>query len=212
MKKLVKITGIAVLIVGVVWAVLTFWVESAGPKRSWTLGDQTARENALIVYDPDPFYNLDEQISRSFGQALADQGIRVTIATVAAAPDVENQPVDLYVFCANTYNFCPDWAVSNFIEKQRTLEDKYVMAITIGGGSTTGAQKVLNQLILSKKGNLLDSRSLWLLRPNDESRLKEPNVAVSVSMAYAWGKQMAERIKSPQLTDGGGSAPQKSIH
>lgn len=193
MKKLLTITGIAVLAIGGVWTLLTIWAERVGPKRSWTLGSQTAKKRVLIVYDPDPFYNLDEQVSRSFGQALADQGMRVTIATVAAATDIENQPIDLYVFCANTYNWRPDWAVNNFIEKQVTLEGKSVVAITLGSGSTGASQKALEKLILNRKANLLDSRPLWLLRPNDESRGTESNIAVTVSMAYSWGEEIAKR-------------------
>ncbi|WP_461053878.1 hypothetical protein [Spirosoma arcticum] len=193
MKKLFRITGITTLVLATVWTVLTFWTESVGPKRSWELGAQASRVNALIVYDPDPFYSLDEQVSRSFGQGLADQGTRVTVATVEAAPDVDDQPIDLYVFCANTYNWRPDWAVSDFIQKQVDLDGKSVVAITVGGGSTGASQKALETLILDKKANLLDSRSLWLLRPNDESRGKESKIAVTVSMAYSWGEEIAKR-------------------
>ncbi len=75
MKKLLKVTGIAVLAIGAGWTALTLWAERAGPKRSWQLGNQAAKKRALIVYDPDPFYNLDEQVCRSFGQALADSGM-----------------------------------------------------------------------------------------------------------------------------------------
>ncbi len=141
MKKLLKITGITALVAGAVWTFLTVWVERTGPKRSWQLGSQTAKKRALIVYDPDPFYNLDEQVSRSFGQALADEGLQVTVATVAAVSNTDNQPIDLYVFCANTYNFRPDWAVRDFIQKQTNLDGKSVVAITLGGGSTGASQK-----------------------------------------------------------------------
>lgn len=192
MKKLLATTGIAVLAIGVAWTALTVWAERAGPKRSWQLGSLTAKKRALIVYDPDPIYNLDEQVSRSFGQALADQGMQVTVATVAAVPDAANQPVDLYVFCANTYNFRPDWAVSDFIRKQTNLDGKDVVAITLGSGSTEASQKALETLILDKEANLLDSRSLWLSRPNDESRMLESNVALTVSMAYSWGEEIAK--------------------
>lgn len=193
MKKLLKITGISVLAIGVVWTLLTVWAERTGPKRSWQLGPQTAKKRVLIVYDPDPFYTLDEQVSRSFGQALADQGMQVTVATVAAASELDNQSIDLYVFCANTYNWRPDWAVSDFIQKQANLDGKSVVAITVGSGSTEDSQKALETLIRHKKANLLDSYSLWLLKPNDESRGTESNVAVSVSMAYSWGKELAKR-------------------
>jgi Cft2 family RNA processing exonuclease len=194
MNKPLKITAIAVLAVGAICTLLTILAERTGPKRSWQLGSQTAKKRALIVYDPDPFYDLDEQVSRSFGKALADQGMHVTVASVAAAPDFTNQTMDLYVFCANTYSFRPDWAVRDFIQKQTNLDEKSVVAITVGSGSTADSQKALETLIQDKKANLLDSRSLWLFKPNDESRSKESNVAVAVSMAYTWGQEMAKRI------------------
>ena len=193
MKKLLTITGITVLAIGAAWTALTVWAERTGPKRSWQLGSPTAKKRALIVYDPDPFYNLDEQVSRAFGRALADEGAQVTVASVAAADVYADSPIDLYVFCANTYNWRPDWAVSNFIRKQQNLGGKSVVAITLGGGSTETSQKALETLIQNKKANLLDSRSLWLLKPNDESRMQESNVAVTVSMAYAWGEEVAKR-------------------
>jgi hypothetical protein len=193
MKKLFTITGIAVLAIGAAWTFLTIWAERVGPKRSWELGSQTAKKRALIIYDPDPIYNLDEQVSRSFGQALADQGMHVTISSVAAASEAANQSIDLYVFCANTYNWRPDWAVSNFIEQQPNLAGKSVVAITLGSGSTADSQNALETLIRDKKANLLDSRSLWLLKPNDEARMQESNVSVTVSMAYSWGQEIAKR-------------------
>lgn len=132
MKKLLNITGIAVLTIGAIWTFLTVWAESTGPKRIWQLGRQTAKKRVLIVYDPDPFYNLDAQVSRSFGQALANQGMRVTVASVAAAEMDANQPMNLYMFCANTYNWRPDWAVRDFIQKHSNLDGKSVVAITVG--------------------------------------------------------------------------------
>ncbi|MEO6285366.1 MAG: hypothetical protein ABIN80_09410 [Dyadobacter sp.] len=198
MKRLLKVTGIAVLAIGAIWTFLTFWAEGTGPERSWKMGSQTAKKRALIIYDPDPFYNLDEQVSRSFGKALADEGMQVTVATVAAARHLDNQPVDLYIFCANTYNWRPDWAVSNFIEKEVVLDGKSVVAITLGGGSTEASQQILEKLIVENKGKLLDSRSVWLLRPNDESKMNQSNIEVAVSMAYTWGEQAALQIKAPQ--------------
>ena len=119
--------------------------------------------------------------------------MQVTVASAeAAAETAARQPIDLYVFCANTYNFRPDWAVSKFIRKQVDLAGKSVVAITLGSGTTGASQNVLETLIRDKKARLLDSRSLWLLRPNDESRMQESNVVVSVSMAYAWGEDIAK--------------------
>ncbi len=110
-----------------------------------------------------------------------------------AARAIKDQSFDLYVFCANTYNWRPDWAVSNFINQQVVLKDKPV-AITVGSRSTAAAQKALEKLILDRGGKLLDSRSLWLLKPNDESRPEESNIQVSVSIAYDWGEQIGKQL------------------
>ena len=194
MKKLLKVTGVTLLAVGAVWTALTIWAESAGPKRSWKLGNQAAKKRALIVYDPDPFYNLDEQVSRSFGQALVDNGMQVTVATVKAVEESPEQSIDLYVFCTNTYNWAPDWSMSSFIRQQVHLDGKPVVAITVGSGGTKSAQKALEKIILDRKANLLDSRPLWLMKPNDELRAKESNIIVAVSMAYSWGEEIAKQM------------------
>ena len=207
MKKLLRVTGFTVLAIGVAWTALTVWAERAGPKRSWQLGNPAAKKWALIVYDPDPFYNLDEQVCRSFGQALADNWMQVTVATVSAVGKSPEQPVDLYVFCANTYNWRPDWSVSNFIQKQVNLDGKPVVAMTVGSGGTEGAQKALKKLLLDRKANLLDSRPLWLMKPNDDSRSQESNVAVAVSMAYAWGGEIAQQVTGPYHLSGNTTSP-----
>ena len=62
--------------------------------------------------------------------AIVNQGMNVNVATVAAANGLKNQSLDLYVFCANTYNWRPDWPVSRFINKPHPLKGKPVVAIT----------------------------------------------------------------------------------
>jgi hypothetical protein len=194
MKKFLRVVTFTVIIISIIWTLLTLWVESKGPARSWELGDKSSLKTALIVYDPDPFYNLDEQISKKFGEALAHHGMHVTVATVAAAGKLNVQTYDLYVLCANTYNWRPDWALTNFAEDELMLKNKSTVAITLGSGSTEESQQALEELIVEKNGDLIGSRSLWLMRPNDESRMEESNVAVSVSMAYTWGEEIANKL------------------
>ena len=84
--------------------------------------------------------------------------------------------------------------MSGFIRQQAHLNGKPVVAITVGSSGTERAQKALEKIILNKKANLLDSRPLWLMKPNDESRAKESNVTVAVSMAYSWGEEIAQQM------------------
>lgn len=190
-----KVTVISVLAFMVVWILLTGWVELKGAKKSWNMGDANSNRKALIIFDPDPIYTLDEQVCKSFGQALAENGMQVQIKTVAATEDTKTFDYDLYVFCANTYNWRPDWAVRGFIKKVAPIDNKQVIAITLGSGSTDASQKALEELIKERNGRLIGSRSFWLMKPNDESRMKESNVKVSVSMVYDWAKEIQKKIE-----------------
>ena len=139
------------LIVPGIWTLLTFWAEAKGESHQWEVGSPQSSRKALVIYDPDPFYNLDEQVSRSFAAGLSENDVYVTIATVAAIADKQNLDYDLYVFCANTYNWRPDWAVSGVIKKQVVIRNKPVVAITLGAGSTRASQKALERIINKKE-------------------------------------------------------------
>ena len=185
------LTAIVVLSVG--WLALTFYVEMNGPSKEWSFGN-TEGKKVLIVFDPDPFYNLDQQLCLTFGKALADKEMFVKIVTVAAADNVNQNEYDALVFCANTYNWTPDWSITSHIKDHPPRESQSVVAITIGAGSTESSQARFEKVITSAGGKIQQSYSSWLWRPNDESRGAESNVDVAVAMAYAWGSRLADQL------------------
>jgi hypothetical protein len=178
------------------WAALTIYVEIAGPSKQWRLQGENAKNTALVVFDPDPFYNLDEQICISFGEALKESGFNVYVATVVGAEQFKSSEFDVIIYCANTYNWRPDWSITSFIkDNKKFLTDKNCVAITLGAGSTETSQKYFEEVIENNGGKLIASYSLWLWRPNDETKMEQPNVDVAVDMAHTWGKQIAQKIK-----------------
>jgi len=197
MKKILKWILIFLVPVLIFWGLLTLWVEKEGPYDKLELGIVNAPKKALIVYDPDPFYNLDQQVCETFGTVLADNNYKVTIATVIAAKEITPtvKDFDLYVFCTNTYNWYPDWAVKRFIEQKIDLTNQNVIAITLGAGATSHSQKVLETLIENKKGKLIDSKSFWLLKPNDESQSKTTNVKEALEMTKSWALEITNSLK-----------------
>ena len=80
----VKSLVLSVCIIGVGWLVLTLWVERQGPAKTWHVSNETATKKVLIIFDPDPIYNLDEQVCLSLGKGLMQGQMDVTIETVAA--------------------------------------------------------------------------------------------------------------------------------
>jgi hypothetical protein len=194
MKKIVKIVSIIVLVMLILWFAITIWVQAEGAARIKVFGNEKSSKKALIIYDPDPFYNLDQQVCESFANALKDNDWQITVATVKAIKKTNVSSFNLYVFCANTYNWEPDWSVSRYIKRSGSLYNKNVVAITLGAGSTEHSQKALEVLIKSKSSILLGSKSFWLLKPNDETRTKESNIKIVNEQVKKWALELNESI------------------
>jgi hypothetical protein len=191
------------------WLLSTFWVQYAGDAVIVRLGDQGAPRRALIVYNPDPIYNLDEQVTRSFAEGLLENDIASEIRTVQATPATESERFDLLVLCTNTYNWAPDWLMSQYAEDSPTLEGRPVVAIILGSGTTSRSQRMFEESIRRRGAQLLDSRSLWLLRPNDRSRSRSENVEVARERARAWGAEIARQLDDERPMGSAGDAPRR---
>lgn len=194
MKKVLKIGLTIIVVILFVWGFLTLYVEMEGADRQSHFGDANAISKAFVVYEADPFYNLDEQVCESFAKGLTAKGWYVKVMTVPAARNLDTNQFNLYVFCANTYNWSPDWAITRFIKKHSNIYGKNVAAITLGAGSTKRSMGILENLIKEKGGNLIESETYWLWRPNDPSQSKESNVNVAKNMAEKYGEIVAEKI------------------
>ncbi|MEL6256962.1 MAG: hypothetical protein AAFR87_33500 [Bacteroidota bacterium] len=185
MKNLLK----ALLGFVLLWGVLSIWVELPGSQIELRIRPELDKR-ALIVYDPDPIYNLDWQVCKSFAEGLDREEWGVDIFSVSKASKEKQTDYELYVFCANTYNWQPDWILRSFIENMEGLEGERVVALTIGSGSTTRAKRIMEKILLKKEVELLASEEYWLMRPNDEQRLEEPNTWVAADRARELATQL----------------------
>lgn len=189
---MLKVVGYVVVFILFLWLVLTIIAQVKGPAASEFIGDESdSKYKAIAIYDPDPFYNLDYQVCAGIGEGLSEHGWHTEVHTVRAAEQIEAFDYDLVILCANTYNWAPDRAISNFIQKTNHINNASVLSITLGGGSTKRAQRLLDEMIEAKGGNLINTNTLWLWRPNDESRMSESNVTVAVDLAKDLGKKVA---------------------
>ncbi|MBL0743029.1 hypothetical protein [Chryseolinea lacunae] len=186
--------ALTVCLIALGWLILTLWVERIGVARTWHKPVANASRKVIVIFDPDPIYNLDEKVCRAFANGLAQRNTDVVVATVSAVDETTLADFDAYVLCANTYNWAPDWAVTDFIKKHDALIDKPIVAITVGSGSTRRAQQLLENSITGRGGRLVASNTYWLMRPNDEQQLDKSNVDVAVSLAFGAGVQIADSI------------------
>lgn len=202
MKRKLLFTVMGML---VFWTGMTIWVQLSGPALSTRVGEVTSPKRALIVYNPDPIYNLDAQVCQAMAQGLADEDYFVHIETVAKAKFDHNK-YDLLVICANTYNWAPDWKISGFVRRYPDLVAKPTVAMTLGSGSTARSQRLLEERLRKRNAVILDSRTYWLMRPNDENRMEAANTQVAQDQVYAWGREIGQRLhvsRTPRCLDYG---------
>lgn len=183
MKKWVRATLYATICLAIFWTALTFWVEIAGKQQVVQKIAENERAKALILYNPDPIYNLDEQVCSAFAKGLQKIGVSSTIVTNKNITQIKDESFDLYVFCTNTYNFAPDQGIIKAIDQLKNLEGQPVVAITLGSGSTNRSKRKFEEYLNDKSVALIHSKTLWLMRPNDESRINEPNTKVAADYA-----------------------------
>lgn len=177
-----------------IWLTVSLWVQSF--TNSYTIGFNIESNfpKALVVFDDDPLSDFDENICYSFANGLAQQNWSVTISSVNEACRDSSTRYNLYVLCANTYNFAPDWAISHYIHNGDHLQNTPVVAITLGAGTTQRAQRLLEENLKNKGADLIDSHVFWLMRPNDDTRLEDSNVQVALEMAFEKGKNTSNQF------------------
>lgn len=195
MKTIIRTSIIIVGSLFLIWSAITIWAQSEGKKSIKHFGRAQSIKKALIVYDPDPFYNFDQQICETFAKTLTHYNWHTTVATVKAAKEINISSFNLYVFCANTYNRDPDWSIDKFIIRNGSLYKKKVVAVTLGAGSTERSKHTLEVLIRGKGSILVDSKSFWLYKPNDVSRKNESNVKVANESVQKWVIELNESNK-----------------
>jgi hypothetical protein len=197
-KKFKKIIITSIILILVIWTALTFIAEAESKIYTSEFGRKESVLKVLIVYDPDPFYNLDQQVCESFAKSIAANGWFAKVASVAATKQLDASAYNLYVFCANTYNWSPDWAVTDYLKKNVVIKHKNVVAITLGAGSTGSSKTAFENLIKKAGANLIGSQTYWLWKPNDESQPATSNVKVALDMAGQFGGRIAHQISKPQ--------------
>jgi hypothetical protein len=192
MKRAIRRVVFPLAIIGIIWVALTLWVESERSDNIQIHGKGNYK--VLILYNPDPIYNFDQQVCEVFANELAGDTIEVTLATVSAMRNKKPSSYNSYVLCTNTYNWRPDKPMSRFV-RQTNFAGKPVVAITLGAGSTHSSKWHFEMLLRRSGANLIDSKTFWLLRPNDESRMEESNVDVALDITREWAKQIRVKFR-----------------
>ncbi|HKK89739.1 MAG TPA: hypothetical protein VJ917_12880 [Saprospiraceae bacterium] len=195
--QLLKWLLAGLVLLSVIWYLLTLYVQRPGQAFSKDLSKKSAEKKALLVFDPDPFFNLDEIVCTSFAHALNEFNFNAHLRSPSSVNTSLLEGIDLLVLCSNTYNWAPDNGIRSFWENYPNPEGQKTVLITLGGGSTARSRRLMEKAIVLKNADLIGSEEFWAWKPNDEERMDEKNIDVAREMAYEW----ASTVLDKQFTD-----------
>ena len=148
---------------------------------------------ALVLYHPSRDAHFSDDLSLALARGLAAAGFAVDRATFNSQTPPHPDQYAVIGIVSNTYFWTPDRPTLNYLERAR-LQGVAAIGIMGGAGATGRSERVLREAIAATGATVLQTRSFWLLRPNDESRMDDPNRQVAVDAATRLGRDLGGRV------------------
>lgn len=182
MKMMVIVIGLVLLSSLIVVSVT---VEIEGDYTLQVLGG-AGKVRALILFHPSRDAHFSDDLSIALADGLKAAGFAVERATLTSKTPAEPKGYALIGVVSNTFYSTPDLPTLRYLDRAR-LEGIPVVGLIGGAGSTGRSQRILDEALRKTGANVIRTRSFWLWRPNDESRLNEPNRDVALQLAKQFG-------------------------
>ena len=173
---------------------VTIWVQREAPHKRETLYEGKAQK-ALVLYHPSRDAHFSDDLSIAVAKGFHDTGMTVDRETMTEATPPNPEGYAVIAVVTNTYYGSPDRPTLRYLERAR-FSDTPTIGLTLGAGTTDRAQRILDDKLKRASANVLDVRAFWISKPNDESRLQEPNRAVAEEMVRTWATAVAMKLPS----------------
>lgn len=175
------------------WVVIPVIVEREGTPRLEQLGGGTGKGRALVLYHPSRDAHFSDELSLAFAEGLMAAGFAVDRVTLTSATPARPEGYAIVGVVSNTYYWMPDLPTMHYLKRSR-MEGLPVVGLIGGAGSTGRSHRVLEAALRRTGATVLRVQSFWLWRPNDETRLTEPNRQVALDRARQLGSVSGARV------------------
>lgn len=192
-KHVLKMIAIALgVILLVALGIVTAIVEVESDYKHESLGGE-GELTALVLFHPSRDAHFSEDLSVAVADGLKATGFSVHRATLTR--DTPEAPKDyaLIAVVSNTFWWTPDLPTLRYLARAK-FGGVYAIGLIGGGGSTGRSHRILDEALRKSGANVIRTRAFWLGRPNDETRIDEPNRAVALEMAKKFGEDSGQRI------------------
>lgn len=183
--------GIGLLLIGGL-ALVSVIVQLEADYTIKALGGE-GKAKALVLYHPSWDAHFSDDLSLALSDGLKAAGFAVDLATLTR--DTPGTPTGyaLIGVVSNTFYWTPDLPTLRYL-KRAHLDGLSVVGLIAGAGSTARSQRILDKALQRTGATVIATRSFWISRPNDESRMNEPNRDVALQMAKQFGIESATTV------------------
>ena len=187
-----RIALVLALTLAAALAIVSVIVEVEGEYRHELLGGG-GKGRALVLFHPSRDAHFSDDLSLAFSEGLREAGFAVERATLTSETPSRPEGYVLIGVVSNTYYWTPDLPTLRYLKRAR-LEGVAVVGLIGGAGSTGRSERVLHEALRRTGARVIQTRSFWLWRPNDESRGSESNRHVALQMAKQLGTESAHVV------------------
>lgn len=150
---------------------------------------------ALLLFHPSRDARFSDDLSLALADGLKAAGFSVHRATTTRhTPDAPNDYALVAVVC-NTYWWSPDLPTQRYLARAR-FNDIPAIGLIGGAGATGRSEQMLKDALQQTGAKVLQTRSFWIMRPNDEDRSNEPNRQVALQLARQLGMETARFVQT----------------
>lgn len=173
-RRVARVASVVLVAAAACWLAMTAYVEREPAPSVRELGDRQGSHRAVVIYAPDPFYDLDRQVAEAVAGTLAPRGWEtLAMSTSAAERLVPTLDYDLLVVVANTYNLAPDRNTRRLLGGLACAQGQPAVLLTLGAGTTARARSILEHYAARAGLDVLASVELWSWAPNEAALARE---------------------------------------
>lgn len=180
--------ALAVLLALLAWLQLRIGRETVGEVRALEPAGAHDARRALVIYNPG-LSDFQRSLALAFARGLADAGWRVDTTTTSQRTPATPGNYDLLAIGTNTYWWAPDPPTRRYLARAR-LGGLPVVVLASGSGQAERALARTEARVEDAGGRVIRALALYSWRPNDETRLREPNKRVAQDLAYRAGNAL----------------------
>jgi hypothetical protein len=171
---------------------ITVYVEREAAFTHESLGgDSVAR--ALVLFHPSRDAHFSDDLSMALAKGLVTAGYSVDRETLTEKTKARPNGYALIAVVSNTFWATPDMPTLSYLKRAK-LSGIPTIGLIGGAGSTARSQRVLDQALRKSGAAVILTRSLWISKPNDETRANEPNRDIAMQIASQIGTDTGRRI------------------